>query len=241
MDLLFRLDQKSAGFENIDKARVFFDSVIKERDNYHFFDTRNAKQVEKGDQIYFSYDSQIVAICVFDGEIIENRVRDPKFIYGHKLSKIQVVKYSKRLSNKIFGPRSINYLKTQEMHDEVSRTLTINLDIYPDNIEGDFVEGSSKKVLVNKYERDPKARQACIDHFGYDCSICGFNFEETYGEVGKGAIHVHHIIPLHKIKSEYKVNPIKDLITVCPNCHLILHRENSDSLENLKNKFHKKT
>ncbi|EJX2514780.1 hypothetical protein ODY36_005104 [Salmonella enterica] len=45
-------------------------------------------------------------------------------------------------------------------------------------------------------ERDPGARQACIRHYGAVCKCCGFNFEKTYGEHGKGSIHVHHIRPL---------------------------------------------
>jgi hypothetical protein len=39
-----------------------------------------------------------------------------------------------------------------------------------------FVEGSVRRVLVNAYERDAGARQACLDHYGYDCICCGFNF-----------------------------------------------------------------
>ena len=43
-------------------------------------------------------------------------------------------------------------------------------------------------------------------------------------EIGEGFIHVHHVIPLNRINHEYKVNYRKDLITVCPNCHAMLHR-----------------
>lgn len=42
--------------------------------------------------------------------------------------------------------------------------------------------------------------------------------------MGKGFIHVHHIVPLHTIKSDYVVNCATDLIPVCPNCHAILHK-----------------
>jgi 5-methylcytosine-specific restriction protein A len=46
-----------------------------------------------------------------------------------------------------------------------------------------------------------------------------------YGEIGKGFIHVHHIVPIHKIGKEYKINYIEDLVPVCPNCHAMLHRK----------------
>ena len=54
------------------------------------------------------------------------------------------------------------------------------------------------------------------------------NFEQTYGELGKGFIHVHHVIPVSEIGKEYKVDFKKDLIPVCPNCHAMLHRKNKD-------------
>ena len=53
----------------------------------------------------------------------------------------------------------------------------------------------------------------------------GFNFERTYGEVGKDYIQVHHIIPVSQMEGGYQVNPIIDLIPVCPNCHAMLHRK----------------
>ena len=65
----------------------------------------------------------------------------------------------------------------------------------------------------------------CIDHYGPTCVVCGFNFEAVYGELGKGYIHVHHLVPLSEVDAEYKVDPIKDLRPVCPNCHAMIHRE----------------
>ena len=56
------------------------------------------------------------------------------------------------------------------------------------------------------------------------CHICGFDFEKTYGAVGKRFIHVHHITPVSELGPDYRINPEKDLIPVCPNCHAMLHR-----------------
>jgi len=87
-------------------------------------------------------------------------------------------------------------------------------------------EGKHQKILVNSYERNPYARRLCIKDFGTKCYICGFNFEEKYGEIGKGFIQVHHIIPLSEIGEKYIIDPIKDLIPICPNCHAMIHRRN---------------
>jgi predicted HNH restriction endonuclease len=98
--------------------------------------------------------------------------------------------------------------------------------IFPEEIpeEDHYPEGSTKQVLVNKYERNPAARAACIKHYKALCAVCKFNFEERYGDLGAGFIHVHHKIPLSSIAEDYEVDPIKDLVPVCPNCHSMLHR-----------------
>lgn len=98
-----------------------------------------------------------------------------------------------------------------------------------------YYEGATKTISVNAYERNPEARRKCIEHYGYDCFVCGFNFEKVYGEIGKGYIHVHHLKPLSEIKEGYLVDPIKDLRPVCPNCHALLHVAKGDGL--LRNTF----
>ena len=49
------------------------------------------------------------------------------------------------------------------------------------------------------------------------------NFEMFYGAEFKEIIEVHHIVPVSQIGEAYVVDPIKDLIPVCPNCHTALH------------------
>ncbi len=36
--------------------------------------------------------------------------------------------------------------------------------------------------------------------------------------MGEGFIHVHHLKPLSEVGYEYRVDPIRDLRPVCPNC-----------------------
>ena len=95
----------------------------------------------------------------------------------------------------------------------------------PDEIAtpSQFWEGATRKVPVNYYERNPQAREQCIKHHGCRCAVCGFDFEETYGKIGRGFIHVHNLRPLAEIHAEYKINPVKDLRPICPNCHAMIH------------------
>lgn len=89
---------------------------------------------------------------------------------------------------------------------------------------GTFPEGARMTVTVNAYERNAAARAACIAHHGVGCSVCGMNFEETYGPAGKGLIHVHHLRALASVGAAYEVDPVADLRPVCPNCHAMIHR-----------------
>ena len=89
-----------------------------------------------------------------------------------------------------------------------------------------YTEGRVSYVHAVGYERNTEARNACIQHYGCRCAICGFDFEEIYGEIGRGFIEVHHVIPIHERGGEYTVNPIEDLIPLCSNCHSMIHRRN---------------
>lgn len=101
-----------------------------------------------------------------------------------------------------------------------------DLEIFPEEIldPKKYFEGASKKISVNAFERSKAARMRCVQHHGYSCSVCGFSFESTYGELGAGFIHVHHIKPLVDLNEKYEVDPVNDLVPVCPNCHAMLHR-----------------
>jgi len=86
-----------------------------------------------------------------------------------------------------------------------------------------YIEGAQKTVTINAYERNSKARKACISHYGATCSVCDFDFGATYGALGEGFIHVHHIVPLGSIRAQYEIDPIHDLVPICPNCHAMIH------------------
>ncbi len=94
----------------------------------------------------------------------------------------------------------------------------------PDEVLG-FPEGAASQVLVNKYERDPRNRKAAIELHGTKCMACGFDFEATYGSLGRGYIVIHHTTPVSAMGADYVVDPAKDLVAICANCHPMVHRE----------------
>jgi len=87
-----------------------------------------------------------------------------------------------------------------------------------------YTEGASRRIESIRYERNPRARKLCLEYHGYNCAVCDLNFENTYGDVGKDFIHVHHLNQISDAGNG-KINPIKDLIPVCPNCHAMIHRK----------------
>jgi 5-methylcytosine-specific restriction enzyme A len=167
---------------------------------------------------------------------------------GRLFSKENGVKPSQQ---KIDGPRwwsiwSSGYKERNsgrffwEMRPEVAEALeelgwvtpnSVVLKIFPDEVKKTeiFREGAVRQILVNAYERNSQARQQCIAQHGESCFVCHFNFGKVFGELGKGFIYVHHLLPLSEIAEEYDVDPVKDLRPICPNCHAMIHRLNSHS------------
>jgi predicted HNH restriction endonuclease len=115
---------------------------------------------------------------------------------------------------------------------------TVVNDLSSEAAESDYTdtEGRCVKRLVNIYERNPKLRAKAIKIHDVTCSVCGFSFEEVYGDRGKNYIDVHHTVPLSEAKEEKDVTPKTDLVPVCANCHRMIHRykENVLSVDDMK-------
>ena len=125
-----------------------------------------------------------------------------------------------------------SFLKDIEPLNEPYPTEVHEADVYN--------EGTMIQVMVNRYERNREARDKCIETKGCKCTVCGMDFEEKYGEIGRGFIHVHHLIPISSIGEDYEIDPINDLVPVCPNCHNMLHRKDPPyTPEELKEKMNK--
>ena len=88
-----------------------------------------------------------------------------------------------------------------------------------------YPEGAVSTVLVNRYERDRRNRAAAISIHGTTCKACGFDFGAHYGAIATGFIEVHHTTPVSKLSADYVVDPVRDLVPLCPNCHAVAHRQ----------------
>jgi 5-methylcytosine-specific restriction protein A len=108
---------------------------------------------------------------------------------------------------------------------EAKKRTRSRLRLFPDELPPGttYPEGARKTVRVNAYERNAGARTACLAHHGKRCAVCDMSFHERYAGLGQDFIHVHHTRPMAGVTEEYRVDPIKDLVPVCPNCHAMLH------------------
>ena len=98
------------------------------------------------------------------------------------------------------------------------------------------LEGNRTAYYGVRYERDPKLRLQAIAIHGLACKACGFDFGKAYGEYARGYIHVHHTQPISQFEEPRVVNPETDLVTLCANCHAVVHRKRDQtlSIEELK-------
>ena len=92
-------------------------------------------------------------------------------------------------------------------------------------LKDNYVEGAPHGIILTKYERNPYVKQVCLETHGTACSVCGFDFELTYGTLGTDYIQAHHLLPISAIEKDYQADPEKDFRPVCANCHAMIHKE----------------
>lgn len=95
------------------------------------------------------------------------------------------------------------------------------VDPAPDEL---LSEGELQELHLTKHERNPELRRRCIEIQGWRCRACGMDFTEIYGPLGKNYIEVHHLHPISQTDGRHKVDPAKDLVPLCGNCHAMIHR-----------------
>lgn len=152
-----------------------------------------------------------------------------------------------------YGQSNIWYANKDSRDTKFKNELVIQLEkvmnaIVDDialNDEQKYFEGqvSSKVKEIISMNRNTVARKKCIEYYfpdnkQYKCILCGFDFEKQYGSKGVKYIEVHHIeshTTKSKIIGKHEIDPIKDLIPICSNCHSIIHREKpAVSIESMK-------
>jgi 5-methylcytosine-specific restriction endonuclease McrA len=84
-------------------------------------------------------------------------------------------------------------------------------------------ENRRRVALHLKRDRSAGLAKKRKIHDLYRCQVCGFESAVFYGAAGRGVAEVHHRASLASLEGQQKT-VLSDLITVCANCHRVLHR-----------------
>lgn len=104
-------------------------------------------------------------------------------------------------------------------------------------IEGEIIFKLHKVRERNQKLIDSKKQQILKENGKLVCEVCEFDFDEKYGQIGKGFIECHHTQQLSTYNTNQKTT-LDDLALVCSNCHRMLHRLPEDmSIERLKSQM----
>lgn len=135
-----------------------------------------------------------------------------------------------------------NNLESQELKEafgkaHLNRNKPQEIEIFDENLL--IHEGTKEIVNTQKYKRSKLLRDKAIEHFTDEngrikCKVCNFDFEEVYGEHGRGYIEIHHQKPVFQFDGDDVKKTIsealKNLIPVCANCHRMIHRSREKPL-----------
>ena len=180
-----------------------------------------------------------VFVHLINGESFNRTINAPAFDYyleniysdyGKTKLETALTALDKHIEYNVTRPKGSPMLKVRKVHKKYLQFLNseTNNTINEEDDEKYFFEGKEYFKLHRKRERNNKLIQkAKQQHLKNDpslsCQVCGFSFINFYGQVGKGFIEAHHIIPISKLNKETKTK-VEDIVLVCSNCHRMLHR-----------------
>jgi len=91
-------------------------------------------------------------------------------------------------------------------------------------LPGSLPQPAVRWSLTSRWEHDADAARVCFAHHGPACSACGFDPEAVFGPDGAGVLQVHHVVPSGLLTESYELDPVTDLVPLCPTCHAVAHR-----------------
>ncbi|MER2135752.1 MAG: restriction endonuclease [Arthrobacter sp.] len=93
----------------------------------------------------------------------------------------------------------------------------------PGPLPGSLPQQAVRWSLASRYEHDPDAARICQVHHGTACSVCGLDPQAVFGTEASGVLQVHHIVPPALLTASYELDPVTDLVPLCPTCHAVAH------------------
>lgn len=119
-----------------------------------------------------------------------------------------------------FADDILSLVEVRLAADELNETMPQQRDSFP---EGELIE-RLHKARERSAAVVRQAKLQAMERGPLACEVCGFDFEERYGDLGKGFIEAHHTLPLSELTKATETR-VQDLALVCANCHRMLHRK----------------
>lgn len=98
-----------------------------------------------------------------------------------------------------------------------------------EDLTGEFPEGKIVERTHKARERNSQVISLAKEKFKklkgrLYCQVCGFDFEKTYGQIGKDFIEGHHTIAVSEMSNDHKTK-VEDIAMLCANCHRMVHKK----------------
>lgn len=142
---------------------------------------------------------------------------NPRLAQGKYLSQCSAELYE-CLSTDIIEPFPTPQFQLQKTNKSVNPVDS--------NSHEEFLEGQRQRRESSYFLRNRRLVAEAKATHGLACQACGFNFHNTYGDIGSGFIECHHLNPLserYRSKAAPSSN-IRDVSVLCSNCHRMIHR-----------------
>ena len=158
----------------------------------------------------------------FGHPVYERYVANKEYYYGvYELDRTGL----QRNESKRMVERAVTFFQT------IASAVAPNHQTIPD----DFPDEENRQAVTRHLRRERKDYLAIMrkQKDDYICQVCRFDFSKTYGNWGDDFAEAHHLVPL-SANQKIRHSKIEDLITVCSNCHRMLHRKGGVQVTTLR-------
>lgn len=93
-----------------------------------------------------------------------------------------------------------------------------------DNYKTSFNENEKYRIReLITFKRDKSLRRNALKKWGYECAVCKKDISKYYNKkIAENIIEIHHLKPLSENRNIVRTT-LKDVASVCANCHNIIH------------------
>lgn len=208
------------------------DELILTLDTYFKADV---EKLTKNDDIVLQLSKLLQSLNAYESKYRTNTYRNPDGVLMKLLNIHSIECPGKGLSNaskldkQIFNEFVNNKQQLEMIASKIINAISTGKQFNITYEDEGFMEGAILEKYHKYKERNSTAvkskKNKMLNEQGFlQCEICGFIFEDSYGELGNGYIECHHIVPLADIDVQKKTQ-MSDLALVCSNCHRMLHRK----------------